>query len=117
MKIPSLFTKTPNYKRFAYNPRHYVPQKKERQEREERIRGELIIILGTKENIDNLHDYHSRIVGLFHPAKKTAIVQKDPSSIMLQSPYYYSLLFPFKIQEVHAVICTFTSGFSAFVHA
>ena len=84
MKIPSLFTKSPNYKRFAYNPRHYDPQEEERKEREERIRRELSIESGQKEDDDDLHGYRSRIVGSFRSAKKTATVQKDPSANMLR---------------------------------
>ena len=85
MKIPSLFTKTPNYKRFAYNPRHYDPQEEERKEREERIRRELSIESEQKEeDDDNLHSYRSRMVGSFRSAKKTATVQKDPSANMLR---------------------------------
>jgi len=85
MKIPSLFTKTPNYKRFAYNPRHYDPQEEERKEREERIRRELSIESGQKEeDDDNLHGYRSRMAGSFRSAKKTATVQKDPSANMLR---------------------------------
>ena len=84
MKIPSLFTKTPNYKRFAYNPRHYDPQEEERKEREERIRRELSIESDKKEDDDNLQGYRSRIVGSFRSAKKTAPVQKDPSANMLR---------------------------------
>ena len=84
MKIPSLFTKTPNYKRFAYNPRHYDPQEEERKEREERIRRELSIESAKEQNDDNLHGYRSRMVGSFRSAKKTATVQKDPSANMLR---------------------------------
>ena len=84
MKIPSLFTKTPNYKRFAYNPRHYDPQEEERKEREERIRRELSVESGKKEDDDNLQGYRSRIAGSFRSAKKTAPVQKDPSANMLR---------------------------------
>ena len=85
MKIPSLFTKSPNYKRFAYNPRHYEPQEEERKEREERIRRELSIESGQKkEDDDNSLGYRSRMVGSFRSAKKTATVQKDPSANMLR---------------------------------
>ena len=84
MKIPSLFTKTPNYKRFAYNPRHYDPQEEERKEREERVRRELSIESAKKKDDDNLHGYRSRMVGSFRSAKKTATVQKDPSANILR---------------------------------
>jgi hypothetical protein len=84
MKLPSLFTKTPNYKRFAYTPRHYDPLEEERKEREERIRHELSIESEKKLEDDNLHSYRSRIAGSFRTAKKTATVQKDPSANMLR---------------------------------
>jgi len=84
MKIPSLFTKTPNYKRFAYTPRHYDPLEEERKEREERIRQELSMESEKKADDDRLYGYRSRIVGSFRSAKKTATVQKDPSANMLR---------------------------------
>ena len=84
MKLPSLFTKTPNYKRFAYTPRHYDPLEEERKEREERIRHELSIEAEKKSDEENLHAYRSRIAGSFRTAKKTATVQKDPSANMLR---------------------------------
>jgi hypothetical protein len=84
MKLPSLFTKTPNYKRFTYTPRHYDPQEEERKEREERIRHELSIEAGKKLDDDGAHGYRSRMVGSFRTAKKTATVQKDPSANMLR---------------------------------
>jgi Flp pilus assembly protein TadB len=84
MKIPSLFTKTPNYKRFAYTPRHYDPLEEERKEREERIRQELSIESDKKADDDQLSGYRSRIAGSFRSAKKTATVQKDPSANMLR---------------------------------
>lgn len=84
MKLPSLFTKTPNYKRFAYTPRHYDPLEEERKEREERIRHELSIESGKSGDDASLHGYRSRIAGSFRSAKKTATVQKDPSANMLR---------------------------------
>ena len=84
MKLPSLFTKTPNYKRFAYTPRHFDPLEEERKEREERIRHELSIEAEKKSDEENLHAYRSRIAGSFRTAKKTATVQKDPSANMLR---------------------------------
>jgi hypothetical protein len=84
MKLPSLFTKSPNYKRFAYNPRHYDPLEEERKEREERIRRELSIEAGKKLEDDNSQGHRSRIAGSFRTAKKTATVQKDPSANMLR---------------------------------
>ena len=84
MKLPSLFTKTPNYKRFAYTPRHYDPLEEERKEREERIRRELSIESGKKAAEEDEHGYRSRMVGSFRAAKKTVNVQKDPSANMLR---------------------------------
>ena len=84
MKLPSLFTKTPNYKRFAYTPRHYDPLEEERKEREERIRRELSIESGKKAAEEDEHSYRSRMVGSFRAAKKTVNVQKDPSANMLR---------------------------------
>ncbi|HEX6225114.1 MAG TPA: hypothetical protein VFZ52_11920 [Chryseolinea sp.] len=84
MKLPSLFTKTPNYKRFAYTPRHYDPLEEERKEREERIRRELNIESGKKADEEDEHGYRSRMVGSFRTAKKTVNVQKDPSANMLR---------------------------------
>jgi Flp pilus assembly protein TadB len=84
MKIPSLFTKTPNYKRFAYTPRHYDPLEEERKEREERIRQELSMESDKKADDNSIHGYRSRIAGSFRSAKKTATVQKDPSANMLR---------------------------------
>ena len=84
MKLPSLFTKTPNYKRFAYTPRHYDPQEEERKEREERIRQELGIEAGKKLEEDNAQGYRTRMVGSFKTAKKTATPRKDPSENLLR---------------------------------
>jgi Flp pilus assembly protein TadB len=83
MKLPQLFTKTPNYKRFTYNPRHYDPLEDERKEREERIRQELNLEK-EKEAEENLSTHRSRIAGSFRMAKKTATVQRDPSASMLR---------------------------------
>lgn len=86
MKLPTLFNKTPKYKRFAYNPRHYDPAEEERKEREERIRRELS--LGEANNDgkgeDDIHGYRSRITGSFRTAKKTVTVQRDPSGNMVR---------------------------------
>jgi Flp pilus assembly protein TadB len=84
MKLPSLFTKTPNYKRFGYTPRHFDPLAEERKEREERIGRELSIEAEKKSDEEDLHSYRSRIAGSFRTAKKTATVQKDPSANMLR---------------------------------
>lgn len=86
MKFPTLFAKIPNYKRFAYTPRHYDPAEEERKEREARIREELSLDADKeKENgFEDLHGYRSRIVGSFRTAKKTVTVQRDPSATMLR---------------------------------
>lgn len=84
MKLPQLFTKTPNHKRFAYNPRHYDPLEDERREREERIRQELNLEQTKKQEDENLSNHHSRIAGSFRAAKKTVTVQRDPSASMLR---------------------------------
>jgi hypothetical protein len=84
MKFSQLFTKIPNYKRFGYKPRHYDPVEEMLKEREEKIRQELN--LEQKRNMEEeaAHAYRSRIAGSFRTAKKTATVQRDPSSNMLR---------------------------------
>jgi hypothetical protein len=84
MKLPTLFNKTPNYKKFAYTPRHYDPLEEERKEREERIRKEISAEQAKSNEEENLQGYRSRIAGSFRTAKKTATVQKDPSATMLR---------------------------------
>ena len=84
MKLPQLFTKTPNYKRFGYTPRHYDPMEEERKEREERIRKELNAQDAAKREEEDLSAHRSRIAGSFRTAKKTATVQKDPSASMMR---------------------------------
>ena len=84
MKLPQLFTKTPNYKRFAYTPRHYDPLEEERKEREQRIRQELNLESGKQEQDESINGYRSRIAGSFKTAKKTVTVQRDPSASMLR---------------------------------
>ena len=87
MKLPTLFTKTPNYKRFAYTPRHFDPMEEELKEREERIRSELHLQQEKDEAKDVSSDtqaYRTRITGSFRIAKKTATVQRDPSANMIR---------------------------------
>ncbi len=84
MKLPHLFTKAPNHKRFTYTPRHYDPQEEERKEREERIRKELGVENAKKQEEENTNGYRTRIAGSFRTAKKTATVQRDPSATMLR---------------------------------
>lgn len=82
MKIPSLFTKAPNYKRFSYNPRFYDAQEEERKEREERIRNELS--LAEQEEESGTH--RSRITGSFKKgAKRTAGRMSNPSAALLRT--------------------------------
>lgn len=86
MKIPTLFTKIPKYKRFDYTPRHFDPAEAERKEREERIRRELDSEKGHEDEkvVDEIHGYRNRITGSFRTAKKTVPVQRDPSANMLR---------------------------------
>lgn len=79
MKFPSLFTKTPNYKRFGYTPRFYDPKEEERKEREERIRKELKLEEKTEEEIQR-----SRIAGSFKEARRLTNRQSDPSANLLR---------------------------------
>lgn len=80
MKIPSLFTKAPNYKRFSYNPRFYDAQEEQRKEREERIRKEL----EAAGQDDSTAPYRSRIAGSFKMAKKTAGRVSNPSASLIR---------------------------------
>jgi hypothetical protein len=82
MKFPSIFTKTPNHKRFDYTPRHYDPIAEERREREERIRHELSVEQNKSQ--DQEDSYRGRIAGSFRAAKKTVPIQRDPSASMLR---------------------------------
>lgn len=86
MKLPTLFNKTPKYKRFDYSPRHYDPVEEERKEREERIRRELSLGKENKDEKaeDDIHGYRTRISGSFRTAKKTVNVQRDPSANMVR---------------------------------
>jgi len=78
MKIPSLFTKTPNYKRFGYTPRYYDPKEEERKERNERIQRELNLNETEKEV------HRSRIAGSFKEARRLTTRQSDPSANLLR---------------------------------
>jgi hypothetical protein len=84
MKFTQLFTKIPNYKRFAYTPRHYDPVEEMIKEREEKIRQELNLEQKKKMEEEITHAYRSRIMGSFKTAKKTTTVQRDPSANMLR---------------------------------
>ena len=68
MKIVSLFTKAPGYKRFAYKPRFWDQKAEERKEREERIRQEIALEKGQQNPTAN--DYRSRMQGAFHSARR-----------------------------------------------
>jgi hypothetical protein len=80
MKLPTLFTKTPNYKRFSYAPRFYDAQEEERKEREERIRKELAL----QGKDTEVAPYRSRIAGSFKTAKKTAGRMGNPNASLLR---------------------------------
>lgn len=82
MKFPSLFTKTPNHKRFSFTPRHYDPVEEQRKEREERIRKELSSNTLEEDPVDN--SYRTRITGSFRTARKTQGRQSDPSANMIR---------------------------------
>jgi len=68
MKIVSLFTKAPAYKRFNYEPRFYNQRAEEMKEREDRIRQELARADGKSITEDT--DYRSRLTGAFQHARK-----------------------------------------------
>jgi hypothetical protein len=91
MKFIQIFTKTPNYKKFAYAPRFYNAEEEERKERESRIKHELERATNEAEKVkleeeltDEQFKYRERIAGSFRNAKKTAPVQSDPSVGMLR---------------------------------
>jgi hypothetical protein len=75
MKFVSLFTKAPNYKRFAYEPRFYDPKAEERKDREERIRHEIELERGQKSELGT--DHRKRMLGSFHSARKRSKTTKD----------------------------------------
>lgn len=75
MKFISLFTKTPNYKRFSYQPRYYDPAEEERKEREERIKREIARERG--ETPEDIAGYQARIRGSFHSSRKRSKVENS----------------------------------------
>jgi Flp pilus assembly protein TadB len=83
IKLPSIFTRIPNHKRFNYTPRHYDPQEEERREREDRIQRELSA-KDEQEQMDS--GYRARITGSFRTAKKLQAPDKpfDPSANMIR---------------------------------
>ncbi len=71
MKFISLFSKTPNHKRFSYKPRYWDQEGEERREREERIRREIEREKGIKPDASEVQEgYRDRITGSFHAARK-----------------------------------------------
>jgi hypothetical protein len=68
MKFISLFSKTPNHKRFNYTPRYWDQAAEERKEREERIRKDLEREQGLAP--EGSPNYRARIEGSFHSARK-----------------------------------------------
>mgnify|MGYP000909000812 CR=1 FL=1 len=68
MKFISLFTKTPEHKRFSYKPRYWDQEAEERREREERIRRELEREQGIVP--ESTGDYRGRIAGSFQSARR-----------------------------------------------
>lgn len=68
MKFISLFTKTPSYKRFSYEPRYYDQKAEERKEREERIRKEIERERGEPGAADD--NYRDRMTGSFQTARR-----------------------------------------------
>ncbi|MBX2964302.1 MAG: hypothetical protein KF687_17465 [Cyclobacteriaceae bacterium] len=82
MKIPSLFTRTPNHKRFNFVPRHYDPSEEERKEREARIHRELKLKRGEPEEV--APDYRARIAGSFRTARSKQTKNFDPSANILR---------------------------------
>lgn len=84
MKFVSLFTKTPNNKRFSYTPRFYDQKAEERKEREERIRREIEREQGTQS--DTSPDHRVRIAGSFHAARKRSDKGKgELNAVLLRS--------------------------------
>lgn len=68
MKFITLFGKTPNYKRFSYEPRFYDQKAEERKEREERIRREVERERGETSATDG--NYRDHMTGSFQAARR-----------------------------------------------
>jgi hypothetical protein len=84
MKFISLFSKTPNNKRFSYKPRYWDQAAEERKEREERIRRELEREQGITP--EGELDYRGRIAGSFHSARKRSNKSSgELNSVLLRS--------------------------------
>lgn len=75
MKIPSIFSKPPAYKRFSYSPRFYNPQEEERREREARIRNQIKLEQG-----EEVSEYRTRIAGSFRGNRKLGMSRVTNSS-------------------------------------
>lgn len=84
MKLPQIFVRTPNHKRFNFTPRHYDPLEDERRERERMIQLELERKTRNQDEIIADLGHRDRIAGSFRKAKKTVDPQKDPSANMLR---------------------------------
>ncbi len=75
MKFVSLFTKSPSYKRFSYEPRFYDAKAEERKEREDRIKQELAREQGLA--TAETSDYRSRMTGAFHSARRRSQTSQE----------------------------------------
>jgi hypothetical protein len=92
MKIPSLFSKTPQHRRFSFTPRFYDEQEYERREREERIRRELLRqeeqrkdTAGTEgTDTGDLYQHRTRIAGSFRSARRSGSRQSNTSSLLIR---------------------------------
>lgn len=82
MKFISLFTKTPNHKRFNYTPRYWDQEAEERKEREERIRREIEREKGIQAE-GEAGDYRTRITGSFHTARRRSDKSKGELNLVL----------------------------------
>lgn len=69
IKLPTLFGRTPKHARFSFAPRHYDPQKDEREERNRRIQQEL-----ENEKEHKADGFETRIKGSFQHARKRSQV-------------------------------------------
>ncbi|MBS1545501.1 MAG: hypothetical protein JST14_17825 [Bacteroidetes bacterium] len=81
MKFISLFNKTPNHKRFSFQPRYYDAAEEERREREERIKREIARERG--EATEDVPGYRARIKGSFHSSRKRSKSEGSTKSAAL----------------------------------
>lgn len=81
MKIISIFTKTPQHRKFSYTPRFYNPDDEERKNREDRIRKEVEKEQG--KDID-YSEYRSRIAGSFRSARRPGAQPVNPSASLIR---------------------------------